>query len=120
MNPAPAHDLFSALADPTRVRILALLLRGEQCVGDLVTILKLAQPTASRHLSVLRRAGMVRVRTADPWKFYSLQRPAGAVHARVLECVKACARTLPQLARDEAARVSLQRKGGCCPGHSCA
>jgi ArsR family transcriptional regulator len=45
-------DKFAAFSDPTRLRILHLLLRaGELCVGDLVAILKLPQPTISRHLA---------------------------------------------------------------------
>ncbi|MFL5410518.1 MAG: ArsR/SmtB family transcription factor, partial [Myxococcales bacterium] len=42
--------MFRALSDPTRLRIVHLLRDGPLCVGDLVTVLRVAQPTASRHL----------------------------------------------------------------------
>jgi len=49
--------LFKAFADRTRLRILNLLGAGEVCVGDLVEVLGSPQPTVSRHLAALRRAG---------------------------------------------------------------
>ena len=54
--------LFTALADPTRVRILNLLAAGELCVCDLVETLDQPQPTVSRHLASLRGSGLVAVR----------------------------------------------------------
>jgi ArsR family transcriptional regulator len=108
--------VLRALADPTRVRLLNLLRAGELCVGDLVAILRLPQPTASRHLSHLRDAGLVGARKSGLWSFYSLPAPLSPLHEKVLECVAACERALPQLARDAAARERLRRRGGCCPG----
>jgi ArsR family transcriptional regulator len=61
---------YKALADPTRLRILALLVEGEVCVCDIHDTLRLPQPTASRHLAYLRRTGLVVTRrgciTASP------------------------------------------------------
>jgi ArsR family transcriptional regulator, arsenate/arsenite/antimonite-responsive transcriptional repressor len=54
--------MFRAFSDPFRLRILSLIQAGELCVCDLVEILELPQPTISRHLSYLRRAGLVKVR----------------------------------------------------------
>src|ERR1700716_4109411 len=54
--------LFKALADATRLRILALLVGGEVCVCELHGALKLPQPTLSRHLAYLRRSGLVATR----------------------------------------------------------
>jgi DNA-binding transcriptional ArsR family regulator len=51
--------VFSALADPTRRRIVARLARGETTVMDLAAPFKLAQPTISKHIKVLERAGLV-------------------------------------------------------------
>lgn len=51
--------LFSALADPTRRAILAQLMAGETTVNELVEPAGLAQPTVSKHLKVLERAGLV-------------------------------------------------------------
>jgi DNA-binding transcriptional ArsR family regulator len=58
--------VFSALADPTRRAILARLASGEATVNELVAPFELSQPTISKHLKVLERAGLVsRGRTAQ-------------------------------------------------------
>ena len=113
--PPSVELLFRALADGTRVRILHLLLTGELCVGDLVTILEQPQPTASRHLAYLRRAGLVRVRKEGLWAFYSLAEAKDELHERLLDCVRASAHDFPRLAKDSAARRALKKAGGCCP-----
>jgi predicted transcriptional regulator len=48
--------MFRAFSDRTRLRILRLLLGGELCVGDIVSAIRVPQPTASRHLAYLRKA----------------------------------------------------------------
>jgi DNA-binding transcriptional ArsR family regulator len=64
---------FTAIADPLRRDILALLLReGEQPAGVLVETLDLPQPNVSKHLKALRAAGLVRIRIDGPRRFYSL------------------------------------------------
>lgn len=63
---------FDVVAEPTRRRILDLLLTGELAVGDLVADLAVSQPTVSRHLRVLREAGLVSSRTAAQRRVYSL------------------------------------------------
>lgn len=55
-------ETFSALADPTRLRILDAVRDGERTVGELVDLVGMHQPGVSRHLAVLRRAGLVDVR----------------------------------------------------------
>ncbi|WNG38230.1 winged helix-turn-helix transcriptional regulator [Archangium minus] len=52
-------QVFAALADPTRRAILARLARGEATVNELVAPFQLSQPTISKHLKVLERAGLV-------------------------------------------------------------
>src|SRR5688500_2496128 len=69
-------DVFEALADPTRRRILDVLLEGEQPVGELVTRLGVAQPNVSKHLRTLDAAALVRVRVDGPRRHYALH-PAG-------------------------------------------
>ena len=66
-------DFFTALADPTRRRILALLqAEGERCVCVLYETLDLPQPKVSRHLGVLRAAGIVATRREGLWIHYRL------------------------------------------------
>jgi DNA-binding transcriptional ArsR family regulator len=63
---------FTAIADPIRRDILALLRKGEQAAGALVERLELPQPNVSKHLKALRAAGLVRIRIDGPRRFYSL------------------------------------------------
>ena len=65
-------SMFTAIADPVRRDILALLRQGEQLAGTLVETLDLPQPNVSKHLKALREAGLVRIRVDGPRRFYSL------------------------------------------------
>ena len=69
---ASLEVLFKALADQTRLRILALLARGEVCVCDIHETLRIPQPRASRHLAYLRKAGLVSDRKDGLWVHYRL------------------------------------------------
>jgi len=64
---------FEALAEPNRRRILDLLRQGERPAGDLVGALDLSQPGVSKHLKVLRGAGLVSVRAEGQRRLYRLE-----------------------------------------------
>jgi DNA-binding transcriptional ArsR family regulator len=64
---------FEVLAEPNRRRILDLLLDGERPVGDLVEALQVSQPAVSKHLRVLRDAGLVAVRTDAQRRIYRVR-----------------------------------------------
>ena len=73
---------WSAIADPHRREILALLLERPRPVGELVERLRLSQPGTSKHLRVLREAGLVRVRQDGPRRLYAVDpRPMAEVDA---------------------------------------
>ncbi len=72
LNVRPVSRLFKALGDETRLRIVALLSHGELCVCHLETALGLTQSTTSRHLAVLRNAGVVEPRREGAWVYYRL------------------------------------------------
>ena len=79
MKAAPVETLehlFRALADDTRLRILALLASGETCVCHIHEALGLPQPTVSRHLAYLRRSRLVATRKDGLWVHYRLVIPA--------------------------------------------
>jgi ArsR family transcriptional regulator len=115
---AGADSMFRAFADPTRLRILRLLQNGPLCVGDLVDILRAPQPTVSRHLAYLRRAGIVAADQHGLWMFYELAPARNALHAKLLECLAACNGLLPEVEGDVARARAVRRSGGCCPeGH---
>ena len=65
--------MFEVLAEPHRRRILDLLLDDERAVGDLVDELELSQPAVSKHLKVLRDAGLVEARVDGQRRVYRLQ-----------------------------------------------
>jgi DNA-binding transcriptional ArsR family regulator len=64
---------YAALAEPSRRRILDLLRGGERSVGELVGPLNLSQPGVSKHLRVLRQAGLVEVRPDGRQRWYRLR-----------------------------------------------
>jgi DNA-binding transcriptional ArsR family regulator len=64
--------IFEALSDPTRQRIMALLLDGERPVGDLVDALGVAQPSVSKHLARLKAVGLVDLRADAQRRLYRL------------------------------------------------
>jgi len=66
------HAALQALSDPHRTAILAMLADGERPAGDFVDALPIAQPTVSKHLSVLREAGLVTVRKDATRRMYRL------------------------------------------------
>ncbi|HEY79500.1 MAG TPA: ArsR family transcriptional regulator [Anaerolineae bacterium] len=65
-------DLFKALSDPTRVRIIGLLAHAELCVGDLARVLEMTQPAVSHQLRVLRHLRIVRARKQGRHAYYTL------------------------------------------------
>jgi ArsR family transcriptional regulator len=71
---------FKALADPTRVQIVSMLVRNEGpvCVCDITSWFPLGQPTVSYHLKVLRDAGLVDCDRRGPWCYYFVRPEAAA------------------------------------------
>lgn len=65
-------EVFQALSDPTRLRLLNLISKGEICVCFLVEALKEPQPKISRHLAYLKRTGIVDTRRDGKWMHYSI------------------------------------------------
>lgn len=108
-------DLFSTFANPIRLRILSLLQqRGEICVCDLCEVLAEPQPKVSRHLALLRGAGLVVARSDGKWKFYALAKPSTALHRTLMRCVGSCLADLAELADDR------ERLAGIGPRRRCA
>ena len=64
---------FEVIADPSRRRLLDLLLLGPARVGELVASTGMSQPNTSRHLGVLRRAGLVTARKAGQQRVYEIR-----------------------------------------------
>ena len=107
--------LFRALADKTRLRILHLLLGGTMCVGDIATALLIPQPAASRHLAYLKRAGLVQVRRAGQWCYYSVAPARSRSHKKLVECLTDCVADMPEAQADVRRAHRLKPAGGCPP-----
>lgn len=101
------ESFFLALADRTRLRLLNLVAGGEVCVCFFVEVLGEPQPKISRHLGVLRNAGLVAARREGKWMHYRLTRPAEL--APLLDTVLATLRKDPEMVKD---RAALER--ACC------
>lgn len=107
----PDHQLLAiegilkALADATRLRIMALLLIGEVCVGDIHQSLEIPQSKASRHLAYLRKARLVAIRREGLWVHYRLALTDEHVLGALERTVTHALTHLPAVQRD---RVRLQ------------
>lgn len=66
------EQIFKALGDTTRLRILSLLLEQELCVCKIEYALSLSQSNASRHLTVLKNAGVLESRKQAQWAYYKI------------------------------------------------
>jgi len=66
-------DLLKALSDETRLRMVNIIFEKELCVCDIMETLKITQVKASRHLGILRNAGVVNDRKSAQWVYYSIK-----------------------------------------------
>lgn len=80
-------QISKALADPSRVAALVMLREGERCACELVEHLQLAYPTVSRHMAVLKAAGMVTSRKQGRWHYFQLTR-RGSNHPAVDDALR--------------------------------
>ncbi len=72
-------NIFKALGEDTRIKIISMLSQREMCVDDLITRLELSQSAVSHHIKVLKQAGLLNIRRKGKWTFYSLNK-AGLTH----------------------------------------
>jgi ArsR family transcriptional regulator, arsenate/arsenite/antimonite-responsive transcriptional repressor len=111
--------LGQAIADPTRVRILAALRRGELCVCELADGLEISQSTLSGHLQVLRQTGVVVTRKEGRWIYYSVDDRKAALIDAIFSHVEAHIGSDPRLRRDSkriAQRLAIRENGRCVLG----
>jgi len=90
-----AAELLKALADPTRVAMVAALARSQApvCICDFTSAFSLTQPTISHHMSKLKAAGLVEASKRGVWTYYELRGDLPPAVARMVEAV--VAGTLP-------------------------
>ncbi|HZM94820.1 MAG TPA: metalloregulator ArsR/SmtB family transcription factor [Vicinamibacterales bacterium] len=103
------ENVYKALADKTRLRILALLGNNEVCVCHLHDSLGLPQPTVSRHLAYLRKSGLVAARRDGVWMHYQVSRSLSPLVRAILG---AAVDALQQVAATTQDRKQFQRSFG--------
>lgn len=100
------RQVFKTLAEPTRLRLMALLEREELAVHELTEVLDMAQSTVSRHLGILREAGLLSDRREGTYVYYRLK-PAHGAWREVWDLTKRSLREDSTRARDLAALESI-------------
>lgn len=106
------EQVFKALGDETRLRIVNLLLEcGELCVCDLERVLGLPQTRISRHLSQLKLGGLLRDRREGTWVLYSIA--ASGEDAAILQALRPVLGANPRLAEDVKTLERVTAAGKC-------
>jgi ArsR family transcriptional regulator len=103
------ENLFKALADKTRLRILALLGNNEVCVCHIHDSLGVPQPTVSRHLAYLRKSGLVAARRDGVWMHYQVSGSVSPVIRGVLAAAVDALQQAPDTTQD---RKQFERSFG--------
>ena len=93
-------DTFRAFSDPSRLRILHLLLRQPLCVCHLQELLDLPQVNVSQHLAYLRKNGLVEFTRVQTWKVYRLRSPMSRAVELSLRCLAESTKSDPVLSSD--------------------
>ncbi|NOT07841.1 MAG: winged helix-turn-helix transcriptional regulator [Gemmatimonadales bacterium] len=102
MSALPPAELLLTLAEPTRLRIVNCLAAAPLFVSDLQGVLDLPQPTVSRHLTVLKKARVVRDTPIAQFVLYRIRQESGP-HGRLLQAV------IEAMGHDEAMRLERHR-----------
>lgn len=113
MDMSDYANVFKALSEPVRLRILCLLLeKGELCVCDIVEALSVSQSVVSRHLAYLRNSGLVSTRRDGVWVYYQLLQDNGFSKG-VLAVLRSEVSGAAEV-REDLGRLAGQKGAGCC------
>lgn len=93
-------DIFKALSEESRLRILSLLLEGELCVCEIEACLRMTQSNASRHLTALKRCGILESNKKAQWTYYKISDGFIQKNTELWEYLKGRLRTLPSYPSD--------------------
>ena len=118
------EELFKALGDRTRLRILSLLAAGEVCVCNIHESLGLPQPTVSRHLAYLRKSGLVETRRDGVWMHYRLTPPAERLAGSIVDAALHAVGHVPSAGSDRRKLAKVAgldvKAAACCEPGCCA
>ncbi len=114
------RELFSALGERLRLRLACCLLVAKKglCVCELVDALKVSQPNASRHLKLMKAAGLVEEQRDGRWVYYRLKDADHPFFNNVRCCIETvcCCADIQEDVRRLRARLRLRRNGKCVVG----
>ncbi len=107
--------LLKALAEPTRLRLAALLAQnGETCVCELAEALAAPAFRVSRHLAIMKDRGLVEARRQGTWMHYRLARPRGKLEECLQECFRDCLAEHPSVVADRERLCAHRGKAQAC------
>jgi len=107
-------ELFKALGDDNRLRILNILRYDELCVCDIEEILQITQSNASRHLNKLKNTGLITFRKKSQWVYYRLNEKFINENQLLIDYLKEKFNNSQQLAKDIRSMQAYKDKGlGC-------
>jgi ArsR family transcriptional regulator len=113
------HDfiyVMKALSEPNRVRMLKLMSRRPLCVCELTSLLGLAQPTVSKHVGILERAGLVRGKRERAWVLYEPDRERSRYAREMLEKLSGWLEDDEQLQELYTRLDTVDKRDLCAPG----
>lgn len=106
-------QLFKAFADETRLRILNILSQGDLCVQNISQALKISQPKTSRHLAMLRYAGLVDCKRKGLYVRYFLAKPQDKFHQILLDHIKKGYLKVIPIMREDLERLKAVDRSKC-------
>ena len=108
-------DTFKALADQTRLRILSLFLNGanEMCVCEIEKCLQLTQSNVSKHLAILRNAGILSSKKHSQWVYYEVDEAFSNDNRDLVNFLKDKVRSLPTYEADKLSIEECKKLGLC-------
>lgn len=106
-------DILKALADETRLRLVAILLEEPLCVCEIEACLNLTQSNVSRHLTVLKRAGILESYKMAQWVYYKINEDFMLKHASLYQYIVQSVKTMPSYETDYS-QYKLCKKNNLC------
>ena len=106
-------QMYKALSEDMRLRIVMLLARGEICVCDLMAIFGESQSKVSRHLAYLKHSGLVKSKRVGTWMHYSLKKPLDSTIDAQVTFMKQQLSQLPVFLRDEEKMQDIMKQKLC-------
>ena len=106
-------DIFKALSEESRLRILSLLLEGELCVCEIEACLKMTQSNASRHLTALKKCGILESYKNAQWTYYRISDGFVQENKELWEYLNRRLKALPSYLSDREEYLKYKAQGLC-------